>query len=88
MSAGEKGREMWLSGLAGVLTACFVLAICSSAQAFPPGVAAGAYQTIGLKSDGTVAWDYSSWGWDVKGSVRNGPVVSACFFLNSSGDIF
>jgi hypothetical protein len=49
-----RGREMWVPGLAVVLTACFVLAICSSAHAIPPMVEAGDSHTVGLKSDGTV----------------------------------
>jgi len=54
MRAKDKWRQMWVSGLAVVLTACLVLVVCSSAQAFPHGVAAGYAHTVGLKSDGTV----------------------------------
>ena len=54
MRGEEKGREMWVAELLAVLTVCLVLAICSSAYAFPRGVAAGYDYTVGLKSNGTV----------------------------------
>ncbi len=49
MSAKEKGRNKWGVGLAVAPTACFLLVVCSSAHAFPHGVAAGEYHTVGLK---------------------------------------
>jgi len=54
MRSNEKGREMRVVGLAVVIIACLVLALCSSAHAFPHGVAAGEFHAVGLKSDGTV----------------------------------
>jgi hypothetical protein len=54
MRAKQKGMGSWVAGLSVVLTAYLVLAVCSSVHAFPHGLAAGSYHTVGLKSDGTV----------------------------------
>jgi len=66
MRAGEKSREMWMPGLALVLIACLVPAICASAHAFPQGLAASYAYRVGLKSDGTMA----GVGWNGSGQLN------------------
>ena len=73
-----KGREMRVSGLAVVLTVCLILAVCSSAYAFPRGVSAGGSHTVGLKSNGTVVGvGYNYWGQLNVGSWSNIVQVAA-----------